>query len=329
MLRSFYSLIVMLLLLVIGIGLGAFSITGGSPRAGDTADGPQASDTPPPTQPVGPAADGSTQAAKQQVIDQYVGVTFARQSVDIVARSEGRLEAIDASLGDHLKPGDVIARIESSSVAQQLEMTVAALRSARAEERNAEIELKEAEDRASRREALVEAGVLSKEELATARVQVERAGTNLEVKQARVAEQTARVEQVKESLAHTVITAAFEGTVAARYLDPGATVHSGTPVINLMRSEDLWVRFAVSGEQRATIRIGSTLGLRLTGLNVMIPGVIEHIAPGVDAVSQEVVIEAKLKVPASLKGQIKPGLSGHVLTTGRQAAVPCGGDQQC
>ena len=91
-----------------------------------------------------------------------------------------------------------------------------------------------------------------REELATAAVQVERARTNLEVAQARVAEQLARVKQTKELLANTVITATFEGTVAARYLDPGALVHPGSPVINLMRSEDLWVRFAAPENRRVS-----------------------------------------------------------------------------
>jgi membrane fusion protein (multidrug efflux system) len=53
-------------------------------------------------------------------------------------------------------------------------------------------------------------------------VQVERARTNLEVAQARVAEHMARVKQTTALLANTMITATFEGTVAARYLDPGA-----------------------------------------------------------------------------------------------------------
>ena len=43
------------------------------------------------------------------VLDQYAGIIFARQLADIVARSDGRLEAVYVHLGDHLKPGDAIA----------------------------------------------------------------------------------------------------------------------------------------------------------------------------------------------------------------------------
>lgn len=244
--------------------------------------------------------------------ERYVGVIFARQTADIVARSEGRLEAVYASLGDHLKPGAVIARIESSSITQQLEMAQAVLRSAQAEERNAQVELKDAQSRYARREALVESGVLSQEELATAKIQVERAGTNLDVARARVAEQTARVEQSRESLADTVIRATFEGTVAARYLDAGAAVRSGAPIISLMRTDDLWVRFAVPDTNLAAVAIGSAVNFYLEELNIEIPAAIEHLSPGVAAISQELVVEAKLRIPAALKGRIKSGGSGLV-----------------
>jgi multidrug resistance efflux pump len=180
------------------------------------------------------------------------------------------------------------------------------------------VELKDAEVRHKRREGLVKAGLVSTEELATAAVQVERARTNLEVAQARVAEHMARVKQTKELLAHTVITATFEGTVAARYLDPGALVHMGSPVINLMRSEDLWVRFAIPEDRRVSMPVGASVDVHLEGLPGMIPGAIVHMAPGVDSMSREVVVEAKLHVPAAWRGQMQPGLSGYVVATSGQ-----------
>jgi len=197
-------------------------------------------------------------------------------------------------------------------------MAEASLRSAQAEVRSATVELKDAEVRHKRREGLVKAGLVSGEELATAAVQVERARTNLEVAQARVAEQMARVKQTKEALANTTITATFEGTVAARYLDPGAMVHAGSPVIHLMRSEDLWVRFAAPEERRVTMPVGASVSIHLEGLLGVVPGTIAHIAPGVDTMSQEVVVEAKLHVPAAWRGQMKPGLSGYVMATSGQ-----------
>jgi RND family efflux transporter MFP subunit len=318
MLRSFNSLIVMLFMLAAGIGLVTLIVAGRSPRHNKIIDFPPASAAPTSSPAIKPAPDAVARSAEAQPPGaRYLGVIFARQSADIVARSEGRLEAVYASLGDHLKPGAVIARIESSSIAQQLEMAQATLRSAQAEERNAQVELKDAESRYARREALVESGVLSKEDLATARVQVEKAETNQDVARAHIAEQMARVEQSRESLANTVIRTTFEGTVAARYLDAGAAVRSGAPIISLMRTDDLWVRFAIPDSNRAAVAIGSAINFYLEELNIEIPAAIEHLSPGVAAISQELIVEAKLKIPAALKGQIKSGGSGLVSLAAR------------
>jgi multidrug resistance efflux pump len=135
----------------------------------------------------------------------------------------------------------------------------------------------------------------------------------------------ARLKQAKEALANTVITATFEGTVAARYLDPGAMVHAGSPVITLMRSEDLWVGFAAPEDRRVTMPVGVSVSVHLEGLPGVIPGTIAHIAPGVDSMSREVVVEAKLHVPAVWRGQMQPGLSGYVVPTSGQRSVAAPG----
>ncbi len=316
---SFNSLIAMLLMLMLGVGLGMLIMTSRGSSVHAVAEAPQAAAASVPSPAVRPIPESlAPEVPTPQAPEQYVGVIFARQLVDIAARSDGRLEAVYAHLGDHLKPGDVIAQIESSAIRQQLAIAEASLRSAQAETRSTNIELKDAEVRHNRREGLVKAGLVSKEELATAAVQVERARTNLEVAQARVAEQMARVKQTKELLANTVISATFEGTVAARYLDPGAMVHVGSPVINLMRSEDLWVRFAAPEDRRVSMPVGASVGVRLEGLPEMIPGTIAHMAPGVDSMSREVVVEAKLHVPAVWRGQMQPGRSGYVVATSGQ-----------
>lgn len=312
-LGSFKTFIMISVILLIGVGLGALLTTGNNPSINVIADNLQPSAASTPSLSAKPAPSPAVEAVSgAQATNQYLGVTFARQSADIIAQAEGRVEAVYVSLGDHLKAGDVIARIESYSITQQLEMATASLRSTQAEEHSAAAELKEAEARYSRREELARAGVLSKEELATAKVQVEKARATLEAMRARVAEQLARIKQTKNSLAHTVVKAAFEGTVAARYLDPGATVHSGNPIISLMRSSDLWVRFAISEMQQAAMTTGAPISFHIEGLSVAIPGVIEHVSPGVAAISQEVIVEAKLNIPAAFSGQIKPGGSGLV-----------------
>jgi RND family efflux transporter MFP subunit len=242
----------------------------------------------------------------------YVGVIFARQAADVAARSEGRVHAVYVNVGDRLKSGDLIAKVESSSATQELEIAEASLRSVRAEENSAAMELKDAEARTTRRKQLAELGLLSKEELETAQVQLEKAQTNLSVSRARVAEQVARITQIQQSIVDTVIRAPFTGQVAARYLDAGATVHSGVPIARIIGADDLWVRFAIPEKNQAAIIRGATVRFCPKGTSDAIPGVIEHVSPEVAAMSQEIVVEAKLTIPSGSNRQIRPGAVGLV-----------------
>ena len=229
-----------------------------------------------------------------------------------MARTEGRLDAVYVSLGDHLRAGDIIARIEPSAISQQLSIAESSVRSSEAEEKSARLELEEAEHRYSRRETLAEAGILSREELASARVLVERAKNQLEVARARVSEQIARVDEAKESLGHTHVRASFTGTVSVRYLDPGATVRPGVPIINLTRSSDVWVRVAIPLTKAVTIEPGTAISFTPEGLHVAIPGVVQHKSPGLSSAAQELLIEAKLNAPARYSEWVKPGATGVV-----------------
>jgi RND family efflux transporter MFP subunit len=303
--RSSLNIAGMLLTLAVGITVGALGFRDLPNTNAATERSIAPTDAPPPVAPV-PTPDN----ARHSDDGGRLGVIFARQSADIVARSDGALQAVYANLGDRVKAGDVIAEIDSYSITQQLGMAEAALRSAQADQRDVELELQDAQTRYHRREQLAEEGLVSMEDLATAKVQCDRAEAKLHGVQAHVAEQTAHVDDVKRSVANTVITAPFDGTVAARYLDAGAVVRFGASIVSLIRPEDLWVRFAVGEQQRP--RIGTIVEFELQGSTASIPATIEYLAPSITATSQELLVEARLQVPAALLDQVRPGAIGRV-----------------
>src|SRR6266516_4131944 len=152
----------MLLMLAIGIALGAL-VFRNVPDTMAAIDRPLAQPVTASSPAIATALDGQEPSAFTRLSDdaKYAGVVFARQSADIVARADGTLQAVFVNLGDRLKAGDVIARAESYSSTQQLQMAEATLRSAHAEQQDAELGVKDAETRYRRREALEEAGLIS------------------------------------------------------------------------------------------------------------------------------------------------------------------------
>jgi RND family efflux transporter MFP subunit len=307
---SSFNIAAMAFTLAIGIAAGALLFRD-LPRTSAAADQPMAPTVAPlAIKPVSDRIEPADDAG-------HLGVVFVRQSADIAARSDGALQAVYANLGDRLKAGDVIAEIDSYSIRRQLEMAEATLRSAQADQRDLELELRDAASRYQRREQLAQEGLISREDLSTARVQFDRAEAKLQAAAARVAEQTAHVNEVKGSVANTLVRAPFDGTVAARYLDPGAAVRFGTPIVGLIRPEDLWVRFAVNGTEQARLRIGTLIEFEQPGSSTSVPGTIEYVAPSIAATSQEVLVEARLTPASVIRNLIRPGATGRVSTRER------------
>lgn len=269
------------------------------------------------TEAVVPPKSSSEPPPQQPVEAGFIGVILARESVDVSAKFEGRLERVDVRLGDQVSRNARIASLDVESVRQDLTMAQASSRAAEAERRKAAFELEEAQDRYSKRAVLVNSGVVATGELTSAKLQEDMARANLEAAQARTDQEAARVNQLTKMVADAVIRAPFDGTVAARHKDPGAFVSQGAPIISLIRSDDLWVRFAAPESELGVKATGLPVSVVIEPLNLRVTGVIKQIAPEVNAANM-VVLEAKLVIPTSMKGAVIPGMTARVSTNAAQ-----------
>lgn len=242
----------------------------------------------------------------------FIGTLIAHESVDIAANFEGRLDSVYVGLGDSVKTGALIARLDPKALQQELNVLEATHRAAQSEQHKAELELTDAQERSARRVILVEDGVLSKEEMITSKRQVEIAKANVEATKAHVTEQEALLAQLKEKLSNTEIRSPYDGIVSARQRNPGAVITRGEPIVSITKSDDLWVRFAVPFEKAGTLAVGTALTVNLESLHLSIPGTVENVSPRTDAALQMVIVEARLQVPSTAKKLIKPGLVGQV-----------------
>src|SRR5262245_15440474 len=118
-LQSIKPGIAALLTLAAGLGLVAVMLAGNRK--------PQAASTGPVTGPSAtrsakldserPAEHSNTSASGPSASDaEFIGVTIAREAIEVAAPFEGRLEAVYVNLGDRLKPGDRIGRLNSDSI---------------------------------------------------------------------------------------------------------------------------------------------------------------------------------------------------------------------
>jgi len=236
----------------------------------------------------------------------WLGVILSTEAVDVTADSQGRLSAVYVQIGDAVRQGDRLASLDPRIVAQDLEMARSALRASEADAGRAAAELSEAQARWDRRRNNPE--IFSKEDLSESELRVTTARSSLEVAQARVSEQRARVRQLQTSVGQTDIRAPFAGRVAERFADPGAQVGPGTPVVRLISGGDLQVRSAVPPDDARKLAPGDPVIARVRDLKLDVPGRVARIAPAVDTASQMVFVEIHLEPTPQIAGRLQTGL---------------------
>jgi RND family efflux transporter MFP subunit len=240
----------------------------------------------------------TTNATSSADDDGYPGVLVAPAAVDLAATIEGRISDVKVNAGDQVSEGMVVAMLDDKAAKNALAVAKAGLGAAAADASSARIEHALAKDRASRRVGTVNVGgeevaIVSKEEQAQVGFAAKAAAARASAAGSGAAERAARVEQLKTLLAETQLKAPFAGVVAARYADPGTYVRPGMPIVRIISSSELKVRFAVPEEDARRIRAGASFVASLDGRPI--PTVVSAVAPEVEASSRMVFVDGTVQ----------------------------------
>lgn len=268
--------------------------------------GPGDSAAPAPAPASPPAASAiSSPAAPEASPQGWLGVLVARQSVSVAPDATGRIETVEVQVGDRVARGDRLASLATEPILQDLAMAEASLRAARAEEARSGVELRNAEARFARRSGLPD--TFSQEDLAAARLEQEQATASAEAAAARVAEHIAQVARLQETLEQADVSAPFSGTIAQRFVDPGAMVGPGNPIVRLISSDELILRFAVPPEEASSLSLGDRVTAEASRLRAPVTAIVLRISPEVDIASELIFAEARLEPPLPGK-ELQAGL---------------------
>jgi HlyD family secretion protein len=127
---------------------------------------------------------------------------------------------------------------------------------------------------------------------------------------ASVAAAEAGVKGAESQRADTVLTAPFDGFVTGRYVDPGAVVTAGQPILAVQYMRQVWATVSVPEELSGRIRLGQTAGVTLDALpGRTFTGAVTQINPAADPQSRQFAVRVTLDNP---DGLIKPGTYAHV-----------------
>ncbi len=148
----------------------------------------------------------------------------ARVTVDVGAEISGRISEILVDYNAVVTKGQILARLDPSSLSAQVDQSEASRRAAKAALKQAKVQLADAERRLARVEKLAAQGIESQENLDNARSSVDLARVAVESASAQVALQSAGERLAKTNLDHSVIRSPIDGVVISRSVDVGQTV---------------------------------------------------------------------------------------------------------
>lgn len=175
------------------------------------------------------------------------GMIEAVQESTVSAQTAGSIVELPYDVDDVVEAGALIARVDDTEQRARLEQ-------ARANLEEAEASLEDARQRYERIEPLAERGVASQSDLDQAR-------NALTAARARVARSRSTIEEAREQLDYTSVTAPYGGIITARHVELGESVRPGQPLLSGFALDPL--RVIASVPQRYIDRIGDGNDLRV------------------------------------------------------------------
>ena len=199
-----------------------------------------------------------------------IGTIAARYDMPIgVEGDAGRVAAIYVEAGDHVKRGQVLARLNVSVLEPQVANLEASLEQARAE-----AELADAEYR--RAQAVGASGALSAEETQRRKSAGLTAAAKVKVAAAQLAEAQAR-------LARAAVRAPSDGIILTRNVEVGQTATpGGEALFRLSERGEVELRGQVAEQDLPLLKVGQSVNVRLTGTTRVYEGHIRLLSAVID-----------------------------------------------
>jgi len=231
-------------------------------------------------------------------------VEAVRQST-VSAQIAGRIVELRFDVGDYVKKGEVIVRIDERAAAQAVAATEAQVRQAEAALRNARAEYERARQ-------LVAQKFLSQAAL-------DRAESEYKAAQERVSALIAGAGQAATERGFATVVAPYSGIVSARHVELGEMATPGKPLMTGFDPATLRVTATVPQAQVAAIQAGAKARIELPSVARWIEAASVTVIPAADPRTH--TTQVRISLPTEVRG-IYPGIYARAhFVTGRKPAL--------
>ena len=260
------------------------------------------------------------------------------QEIDVATKFPGRIAEVLVDEGDNVQVGQVVARMDTSSLSAQVREAEAQVQRARQgqitakaliAQRRSETLLAE-RDLERARALYVNANISAKDydrarsTMDTAKASTTQAEAQSAEAEAAIAASLAQKERIQVDLKDSVLTAPRSGRVQFRLAEPGEVLASGGKVLTLIDPTDVYMTVFLPAAEAGKIALGAQARITHDAApNLVIPSAVSFVADKAQFTPKEVetrtereklMFRIKVKIdPELVKGheaQVKPGLPG-------------------
>jgi RND family efflux transporter MFP subunit len=238
-----------------------------------------------------------------QTIARYSGTLRGNRRVPLSTKMMGTITDLDLDVGDRVRSGQTLARVQSQSVRAQKRQVQARLQEAEAALRNAKTTF-------DRIKALKEKDSATQKEFDDAQTAYQSA-------QARVEALKSQLDEINETLAYATITSPIDGFVVEKRAEEGGFATPGRPLLVVESLDDLKavVQVAESDINRFAVGDSVTVEVGAAG-NAQRPGTVTQINPSGNYASRQFEVQVQLRQRPSAPNEaqaLKSGMYAELL----------------
>jgi membrane fusion protein, multidrug efflux system len=239
-----------------------------------------------------------------------VGNLIGAQTVDVAPKAGGRLQSISVKLGDRVRRGQAIAKIEDREIIEQVNQAEASHKVAEANVRRSEADLSLALTNVDRARNLYGRQLLPKQQLDDAEARYTSAVAALDLARAQTSQSEARLKELRINLGNTSVVSPTDGFVSQRHVDPGAWVSQNAPVASVVDISSLRLVANVVEKDLKAVNPGDPAVVEVDAYpGEKFNGRIARVSPILDPATRTASME--IEIP-NRENKLKPGMYARI-----------------
>lgn len=240
---------------------------------------------------------------------EYAGTVQSSKEAHLSFKVNGNINALAVKVGDKVRKGQLIARMDPTDYQVQVEQSKSNLLTAETQIKSAESQLVNARSNYRRVEKLYENNSVSLSDFEQAKSALETAQAGYEASKSQASTSETQVEASRNQLAYSQLTAPFSGVITAINIEENEFVGAGNPIATLNSEAAPEVRVGVPEVVIANVKKGQKVSVHFSAFNdTDFSGSVSEVGFSTMGGSTYPVI-IKIDKPSNI---IRPGMAAHV-----------------